>query len=255
MMKPDERREKIAAVVRETSRASVDELAKMLDISRETVRRDLTLLSEQGLLRKVHGGAVQPQTAREGSLRDREAANRPQKIAIGRCAAQLFDNGDSIFIDAGTTTTLFAAALAEIGGFTVMTNSVPVAARLTESRLSNEVYLLGGRYAAENQEVLGPVALDQINGFHADHAVLAIGAVDLTGKGMDYNADEAYIAKAMLRRARHKTVLADSSKFGRHALFQVCEARDIDRLITDAAPPPPLLQALEDAGVEVIIAE
>lgn len=226
----------------------------MLDISRETVRRDLTVLSEQGLLRKVHGGAVQPQTAREGSLRDREAANRPQKIAIGRRAAQLFDLGDSIFIDAGTTTTLFAAALAETGGFTVMTNSVPVAARLMESGTGSDVYLLGGLYAAENQQVLGPLALDQINGFHADHAVLAIGSVDLTGKCMDYNADEAFIAKAMLSRARTKTVLADSSKFGRHALFQVCEASQIDRLVTDTPPPAPLQRALELAGVELIIA-
>jgi DeoR family glycerol-3-phosphate regulon repressor len=254
MMKPDERREKIAAVVRETSRASVDELARMLDISRETVRRDLTLLSEQGLLRKVHGGAVQSQTAREGSLRDREASNRPQKIAIGRRAAQLFENGDSIFIDAGTTTTLFAAALAEIGGFTVMTNSVPVAGRLTESRLSSEVYLLGGRYSAENQEVLGPLALEQIGAFRADHAVLAIGAMELTGKCMNYNEGEAFVAKAMLRQARSRTVLLDSSKFGRHALFEVCEPSAIDRLITDLPPPPPLARALEQAGVEVIIA-
>lgn len=254
-MKPDERRERIAAVVRETSRASVDELARMLEISRETVRRDLSLLSEQGLLRKVHGGAVQSQTAREGSLRDREAANRPQKIAIGRRAAALFENGDSIFIDAGTTTTLFAATLAEMGGFTVITNSVPVAARLAESRVRSEVYLLGGRYEPENQEVVGPVALDQINGFHADHVVLAIGAVDLTGKCTDYNADEAFIARAMVSRARRKTVLADSSKFGRNALFQVCEARELDRLVTDARPAEPLLRVLESAGVEVIVAE
>ena len=106
-MKPDERRERIATIVREASRASVDELAAMLDISRETVRRDLALLSEQGVLRKVHGGAVHFQTARESPLNDRKATARIEKSAIARRAAQLFEPGDSILIDAGTTTGIF----------------------------------------------------------------------------------------------------------------------------------------------------
>jgi DeoR family transcriptional regulator, glycerol-3-phosphate regulon repressor len=181
-MKPEERRERIAAVVREASRASVDELATMLDISRETVRRDLALLSEQGVLRKVHGGAVHFQTARESPLDDRKAAARPEKMAIARRAAELFEPGDSLLIDSGTTTTYFAEALGRSGSFAVITNSVAVADELWKAPHRSDVYLLGGKYFGDGQEVLGPLAVEQIRALHADHVVLTIGAMDTDGK-------------------------------------------------------------------------
>jgi DeoR/GlpR family transcriptional regulator of sugar metabolism len=241
-MKPEERRERIAAVVREASRASVDELADMLDISRETVRRDLALLSEHF------------QTARESPLDDRKAAARLEKMAIARRAAQLFEPGDSLLIDAGTTTTYFAEALGHVGSFAVITNSVAVAAELWKAPHRSDVYLLGGRYFGDGQEVLGPLAVEQIHALHADHVVLTIGAMDADGKCMDFNAEEAFVARAMIASARQVTVLADSSKLGRHALFQVCGAGQIDRLVTDQAPPRPLADTLKAAGVEVIVA-
>ncbi len=254
-MKPEERRERIVAVVREASRASVDELADMLDISRETVRRDLALLSEQGVLRKVHGGAVHLQTARESPLDERKATARLEKMAIARRAAALFEPGDSILIDAGTTTAYFAQALGRVGSFAVITNSVAVATELWNAPNRGDVYLLGGRYSGDGQEVLGPLAVEQIRSLNADHAVLTIGAMDASGKCMDFNADEAFIARAMIASARQLTVLADSSKLGRHALFQVCDAASIDRLVTDRPPARPLADALKAAGVEVIIAD
>jgi DeoR family transcriptional regulator, glycerol-3-phosphate regulon repressor len=253
-MKPEERRERIAAVVREASRASVDELANMLDISRETVRRDLALLSEQGVLRKVHGGAVHFQSARESPLDDRKAAARFEKMAIARRAAQLFEPGDSLLIDSGTTTTYFAEALGRVGSFAVITNSVAVAAELWNAPHRSDVYLLGGKYFGDGQEVLGPLAVEQIHALHADHVVLTIGAMDTDGKCMDFNAEEAFIARAMIASGRQVTVLADGSKLGRHALFQVCGPGQIDRLVTDQAPPRPLADTLKAAGVEVIVA-
>jgi DeoR family transcriptional regulator, glycerol-3-phosphate regulon repressor len=253
-MKPDERRERIATVVREASRASVDELAEMLDISRETVRRDLALLSEQGVLRKVHGGAVHFQTARESPLHDRKAAARSEKMAIGRTAAQLFEPGDSILIDSGTTTSYFAEALGKAGNFAVITNSVVIANELWNAPNRSEVYLLGGRYFGDGQEVLGPLVVEQIHALHADHVVLTIGAMDGIGKCMDFNADEAYVARAMIASARQTTILADSSKLERHALFQVCDPAQIDRLVTDRPLSSGLADALKSAGVEVIVA-
>jgi DeoR family transcriptional regulator, glycerol-3-phosphate regulon repressor len=252
-MKPEERRERIVAVVRDANRASVDELASMLDISRETVRRDLALLSEQGALRKVHGGAVHFQTAQEGLLRDREASAREEKLAIGREAAKLFDAGDSIFIDGGTTTSLFAAELGKVGSFAVITNSVIIASQLWNAPNRSDVYLLGGRYFGDNQEVVGPLTVEQIHDLHADHVVLTIGAMDNDGNCMDFNADEAFVARAMIARARTVTILADGSKLQRNALFQVCKADKIDRLVTDKPPAPHLVDALRGAGVEVIV--
>jgi DeoR family glycerol-3-phosphate regulon repressor len=253
-MKPEERRERIAGLVREASRVTVDELAGRLAISRETVRRDLALLSEQGVLRKVHGGAVPAQTALESPLRDRRATARAEKIAIGRAAAALFEPGDSLLIDAGSTTAYFAEALGRAGSFTVVTNSVLVASELWSAPNRGEIYLTGGRYFGEGHEVLGPIVVEQIQRLHADHAVLTIGAVDAGGKFMDFNTEEAFVARAMIQSARRITVLADSSKLNRRALFQVCEAGDVDRLVTDRRPEPPLANLLESAGVEIVLA-
>jgi DeoR/GlpR family transcriptional regulator of sugar metabolism len=253
-MKPNERRERIASVVRDASRASVDELASMLKISRETVRRDLAFLSERGMLRKVHGGAVHFQTALESPLRDRRTAARSEKLAIGRRAAQLFNPGDSILIDSGTTTGYFAEELGKVGRFAVITNSAVIAGELWNAPNRSEVYLLGGRYFGEGQHVLGSLVIEQINAIHTDHVVLTIGAMDATGACMDFNADEAYVARAMIGRARQITILADGSKLGRHALFQVCDANQVDRLVTDCQPPRDLSDALAAAGVEVIVA-
>ena len=176
-------------------------------------------------------------------------------MAIANRAALLFEPGDSLLIDAGSTTAVFAEALGRAGHFTVITNSIMVAKELWNASRRSDVYLLGGRYSGENHETVGPHAIEEIQRLHADHAVLTIGAIDPTGIFMDYNADEAYVARAMMASARQTTVLADSSKLGRQALFQVCEARQVDRLVTDKAPPLPLGEALRLAGVEVLLTD
>ncbi len=253
-MKPEERRERIIAVVRDANRASVDELATMLVISRESVWRDLTLLSEKGVLRKVHGGAVHFQTARESPLDQRRTAARNEKLAIARAAAELFTPGDSLFIDAGTTTGFFAEALGHVGSFAVITNSVAIAGELWRAPHRSEVYLLGGKYLGDTQQVLGPLVVEQIGVLHADHVVLTIGAMSANGRCMDFSAEEAFVARAMIASARKVTILADSSKLERHALFQVCDVTQVHRVVTDRPPEGDLAEALKAAGVEVIVA-
>lgn len=253
-MKPQERRDRIAALVGDTSKVSVVELAELLETSRETVRRDLALLSEQGVLRKVHGGAVPAQTALESPLGDRRATARAEKIAIGKAAAALFEQGDSLLVDAGSTTAYFAEALGQAGSFTVITNSVLVANELWSAPNPSEIYLTGGRYFGEGHEVLGPLVVEQIQRLHADHAVLTVGALDAAGNFMDFNTEEAFVARAMIANARQTTVLADSSKLNRRALFRVCEADQVHRLVTDKPPDPTLASLLRSAGVEIIVA-
>lgn len=254
-MRPEDRRGRIAQLVRETSKVSVDELADLLKTSRETVRRDLALLSEQGLLRKVHGGAVMTQSALESPLGERSTLARAEKIAIGQTAAQLFRSGDSLLVDAGSTTAYFAKALKAAGNFSVITNSTAVAEEMWSSTAPSEVYLLGGRYFGDGHELLGPHVIEQIRRLHADHAVLTIGAIDNSGTFMDFNSDEAFIARAMIESAKRVTILADSSKLGQRALFEVCKADKVDRLVTDRAPDDAIKVALKASGVELVIAE
>lgn len=253
-MKPEDRRSRIAELVRQSSRVAVEELADLLGTSRETVRRDLTLLSEQGVLRKVHGGATTAQSASESPLAERRAQARGEKAVIGRAAAALFETGDSLLIDAGTTTISFAEQLAQRGPFTIITNSTLVAQEMWGSLQRSSIHLLGGSYHGDGYEILGPQVVDQIQKVHADHAVLTVGAIDPAGRFMDFNVEEAYVARAMIASARQVTVLADASKLGRHALFQVCGPESIHRLVTDRVPDPILNSVLQASGIEVIIA-
>jgi len=236
-------------------RAMVVDLAEWLDASRETVRRDLTSLAEQGLLRKIHGGAVRLQSAQEDTFGSRLELNRDAKYRIGKRAAELFGEGDSLLIDSGSTTILFAEALAEKRGITIFTNSQHVAHAASKPPGGNSVFLLGGQYHHEGGETLGSITNDQIQMLSTDHAVLTVGAVDSGGRFMDFVADAAYTARAMMSRARQVTVLVDSSKLDKTALVLVCESHQVSRLVTDALPPSAVLTSLQAAGVEVIVAD
>ncbi|RYE03137.1 MAG: DeoR/GlpR transcriptional regulator [Sphingomonadales bacterium] len=253
-MKAKQRHDRIVAMVAEQGRASVDVLAELLGASRETIRRDLTVLSDRALIRKVHGGAVPWKAPGEDPFAARMEKNRAAKLRIGRAAAGLFAAGDSLLVDTGSTTIYFAEALAEISGLTVITNARKVADAVAGGSGGSEAYLLGGRYLREAEQVVGPMAVEQIQRFSADHAVLTVGAINAAARFMDYNAEEAYVARAMIESARLTTVLVDSSKFERSALFEVAEAGRVDRIVTDAPPPAALASALAEASVEIIIA-
>jgi DeoR family glycerol-3-phosphate regulon repressor len=251
-MKPVFRRERIIDLVRERERMAVDELAELLGSSRETIRRDLTALADRGRLRKFHGGAMLPEMYREGSFPARLSESVREKRAIARTAASLFKPGDTIFIDVGTTTLLFAEALAHQNGLTIITNGPRIGRIMAQA--GSQVFVIGGEYRLDADEMVGALSAEQIARFHASHVVLTIGGLSRNG-AMDYSLDEAQVARAMIAQARHVTIIADGSKLGRDALFQVCPLDAIDRLVVDISPDVGLGQTLAEAGVEVIIAE
>jgi DeoR family glycerol-3-phosphate regulon repressor len=251
---PEDRRRRILVLMAGNEQITVNRLAAELGVSKETIRRDLRELAERRLLRKVHGGAVTTQTAHESEFSLRLTQQRLEKQRIAEAAAALFEPGDSLFMDAGTTTAIFAGELAKLDGLTIITNAVDVAARLWHGPGRNRVHLLGGEYRGDPAESIGPQTIEQIASFRADHAVLTVGAVDAEGGFLDFNMDEAKIAAAMVRQAGSVTVLADHTKLGRLALVKVCDLKEVSRLVTDAAPPKPLGNALHAAGVEVVVA-
>ncbi|WP_299724497.1 DeoR/GlpR family DNA-binding transcription regulator [Devosia sp.] len=253
-VRPEDRRERIVDLVRARRSVSVDELAESLDISRETIRRDLTELAGRRLLRKVHGGATLPELQGEGAFAVRMGERAAEKRAIARRAAELFSPGDTLFVDTGTTTLAFAEELARRHELTVITNSLGIAQIMGRAGNGHAVYLLGGAFSEDASETLGSLAVDQIGTFHAAHAVLTVGAVNETGL-QDFNLEEAQIARAMLRQARVVTVLADDSKFEQHALFPIAPLGKINRLVSNAAPGAELSASLREAGVEMIVAE
>jgi len=251
-MRVTDRRDRIVELLLEHQRLSVEELAHRLDTSQETIRRDLTALHEQNRLRKFHGGAALPDSVGEGAFRLRMVEQLEAKRAIARRAAGLFAPGDTLFIDTGSTTIAFAGELAQRTGLTVITNAVGIAQLMTRGG-GNQVFLLGGEHRHEAGENVGPMVLRQIADFRPAHAVLTVGALLPEGPA-DFDAAEAEIARAMIAQAESVTLLADSTKFTRQALFPLCDMPRVTRIVTDKAPVGALAAALDAAGVELILA-
>jgi DeoR family glycerol-3-phosphate regulon repressor len=130
----------------------------------------------------------------------------------------------------------------------------PAQCRAARALIDNGTTTLDGAFAEDGSETVGPLALEQLRHFHAEHAVITIGAIDSTHGVMDYNINYAEVARMMIEQARCLTVIADASKLGRVAMFGVCPLDVVDRLVTDAEPPLELAAALASAGVDVVVA-
>ncbi|MGV1794380.1 DeoR/GlpR family DNA-binding transcription regulator [Rhizobium sp. A37_96] len=177
--------------------------------------------------------------------------NLAAKRAIAKAAAALLKPGDSLFIDTGSTTLMFAEELPALQGLTVITNSAAIAALAAKGEESR-VFLIGGEFRRGGQECVGDMAVQHIGQFRAMHAFLTVAAVAATGY-MDHDLQEAQIARAMSRQAGKVTILADSSKMDRVGVFEIVPASASSRLIADSIPSN-LARQLTAAGVEIIIA-
>jgi DeoR family glycerol-3-phosphate regulon repressor len=250
-MKPHERQPQIEAIIRREGEVSVEMLAARFEVSSETIRRDLGSLAERGRVQKVHGGARRPWLVAEPSHGERSVASAAEKLQIGRRLAGLVAPGETLFIDTGSTTLAAAEALAAVPGLTVITNSCRLAERLAQAGSDAAIHLLGGRYGADNAQTTGSAVIEQIAFFRADRAVLTVAALDPEVGAMDASHDEAQVARAMIRHARSLTVLADATKFGRHAAFAVCGTEDIDQVVSDGRLAKAHKEALAHRGVEL----
>lgn len=252
-MTPERRRDRILEIVRSSRTASVEALARDLAVSSETIRRDLARLDRLGRLRRVHGGAATRQTAHESDYDRRLQAQAAEKRRIAQAAVARFQDGDALFVDAGSTTKFFAEALGQCGGLTVITNGLDVARAVWADGGANRVVLLGGDYYGGVGECLGERTVADIRQFRPDVAVLTTGALDRDGM-MDFDLREAAVARAMIETARKTVVLADHTKIGRRALAKVCDLDRLAEIVTDRTVPEDLAAAASDAGVHVLVA-
>jgi DeoR family glycerol-3-phosphate regulon repressor len=245
------RQSQIVEIVRQNGKASVENLANKLEASRETIRRDLTELAKSGRVQKVHGGAVIGQVFGEGEIQERMSHQVDAKTGIAKLAASLFQPGETLFVDTGSTTQYFAEELGCRSGLTIVTNSIEIAKTVLAPPTGNRAYLLGGEFHLDNHQTAGSMAVTQIRAFRAHHAVLTIGALDTLSGLMDYNIEEAQVARAMIEQSKSLTVLADHSKFNQLASFEVCPLARIDALVCDTPPPDDIFRALVGAGCKI----
>lgn len=248
-MRPGERQAQILDLVEREGEATVESLAAAFAVSAETIRRDLSQLAESGALQKVHGGARRMRLRAEGSFEERMAEQAAGKAVIGQKLCDLVSPGDTCFIDTGTTTLACAQALAQVADLTVITNSGRIAQVMARGEGRARVFLIGGSYAAGNGETVGPMAVEQIAQFRADHAVIGAAAVDASAGPMDADFDEAAVARAMCAHARQIVVVAHSDKIGRRAAHRICRLDEVDTLISDTVPGDAFRAAMTAAGV------
>ncbi len=256
-MKREKRHKAILSLLDERERLEVDELAAHFDVSAATIRRDLFIMSEEGLVRKIHGGVTKFQTAQENLFATRTSQFVEQKTAIARYATQFVEPGDTLLTNAGTTTAIFASEVVKTTRrLMAITNSAEIAHNYWNNRAGdNRVYLLGGLYNGMEVETNGTPILEQIQRFRADHAFLTVGTISSIHGFMDYRLDAADVIKAMAQQARRTTILVDSSKFEQIALVTVFDLSDADRIVTDTHPGEQMMAALDEAGTQLHIAD
>lgn len=258
-MLQEERFLRIRSLLATFSRLSVDRVVQDLSVSRETVRRDLLELEGLGELRRVHGGAVATPPEPEPPLALRLIARQKEKRAIARAAVALLRPGQTLFLDAGSTTSILAEEIATLSGMTVITNSLAIALKLAgadEGRAArNEVRLLGGAIDVKTQATHGEGTLEDIRRFRADVALLSPAGLHPKHGAMSFEHHEAAVARAMSEQAQQVVILADHSKIGQASRVTYVRSADIDIAVTDTrAREVGALAALRKACPRVIVA-
>ncbi len=252
-----QRRAAILALVEESGAVRVSDLVDHLGVSDMTVRRDIERLDSEGLLERVHGGALAlvPRVTDEPGFSAKSLLMTAEKHAIAVAAARLVEPGATIGISAGTTTYEFARAIRNVPHLTVVTNSVPVAQLLHESGGGGHVVVLTGGVRTPSDALVGPVAVSALQGLHVDRLFLGAHGIDRNAGLTTPNLVEGETNRALVRASRSVCVLADHTKFGIVGLSTFMPLREVDTLITDAGMPRRARAVLEETVEHLVLAD
>lgn len=250
----EERQQEIVRRAREAGRVDVASLSTELDVTPETVRRDLTALERAGLVRRVHGGAIAiERLGFEPAVSARETVLTAEKARIGKAAlAELPDEG-AIVIDAGTTTRQFAELLPSEVELMVVVNS-PQLAMLLARRPNVTVMMLGGRVRSRTLAVVSNWATNALTGIHVDVAFMATNGISVERGLTTPDPAEAAVKRAMMGCARRTVLLADHTKIGNDYFARFGELPDVDTFITDTGAEAELVDEIAEAGPRVVMA-
>jgi DeoR/GlpR family transcriptional regulator of sugar metabolism len=254
-VKTGPRRQQILNLLEETGSLDVGDLADRFAVSVVTIRKDLDDLDRQGLLQRTFGGAVFSHRSRfNRSFLERTSQHLREKRAIAAAALEYIKDGDTIILDAGTTTLALAQLLKQhVKSAFIITCSVPVA--LEVSSAGYDILLLGGMIRNKSLALLGRETLWMLDRYRADKAFLGSSGFTIEKGHTTPNPDDAQIKEAIMRVSLEKYVLVDSSKFGDQCLTRFAHLRDVDLTITDSHLPKAKVRALEAAGASLRIVD
>ncbi|MGH2698161.1 MAG: DeoR/GlpR family DNA-binding transcription regulator [Actinomycetota bacterium] len=247
-----ERQQRILEQARGRGRVDVADLAGSLSVTGETIRRDLTALERHGLLRRVHGGAIPlDRLGFEPGLATRDAVMTAEKERIAKAALEELPTEGSILLDAGTTTARLAEALSADRDLTVVTNSLPIAMKLS-TRPNLTMLFLGGRVRGRTLAAVDIWALRALEETFVDVAFMGTNGFSVERGLTTPDPTEAAVKRAMIGAARRAVVLADHSKFGNDNLMRFGSLRDVETLITDTGLDEELVSEIGGTGVRVV---
>jgi DeoR family fructose operon transcriptional repressor len=251
---PEKRKQQILELLTNDGSVTVSELSSRLGVSGVSIRRDLRALQAAGLLKRTHGGAMTGHVAGfEPSEAEKEDQLREEKIAIAKAAAAMVEEGETVLLDAGSTTLQIARLLKTRRDITVITNALNIAAELATGEA--EITLIGGSLRTRTLSLVGPAAEAALAALYVDRLFLATNGIDLKRGLTTPNVLEAHTKKTMMKSAREVIVVTDHTKFGLVTVTQFCDIGDIHHLITDVGAPADFVAALEKRGVRVVLAD
>ncbi|QDB79631.1 DeoR/GlpR transcriptional regulator [Georgenia sp. 311] len=248
-MLAQQRHRHITKALQSAASVSTMDLARALRVSPETIRRDLIQLEQDGLLRRVYGGAVTltRQRGSEPSFEERAVIHAEAKRTVGELAADLVADGQTVFIDVGTTAHAAARALALTFRGTVVSHSLLVATEVAKGPEA-DLLLAPGRLRRGEWSLSGTATHRFIQAMHFDVALLSCGGVDASVGATDFDFDDVEIKRTVARNSERSYILADSSKHGVVGRYAIGDWYDVNGLVTDLAPPDGLHNAIRAAG-------
>lgn len=254
-MIPNPRQNDLLQEVRARGSVSVEALAEKFGVTLQTVRRDVQRMAEAGLVARFHGGVRVPSSTTENiAYRQRQALQADGKARIAKAIAARIPAGSSLFLNLGTTTEAVARELLHHKGLRVITNNLNVATLLSDNT-DCELVMVGGTVRARDRGVVGEAAVDFIRQFKVDIGLVGISGIESDGTLRDFDYREVMVARAIIEHSRQVWLAADHSKFNRPAMAEVARLQQLDLLFTDETPPDPFPALLNDAGVELVVAD
>lgn len=249
------RRKKILHLLSESGQVLVDELSRMFNVSEVTIRNDLDQLEKKNMLIRARGGAIKLDTGvgLDQRLADKNKIHYHEKALIGKKAATLVNEGDTIIVDSGSTTAEMVRNIPDFQDLTVITNALNIA-NLLMTKPNINMIIPGGYLRKNMQSLVGPLAEKSLRNFNVDKAFLGVDGFDTKNGIYTPSVEEARLNEIMIEISREVILLADSSKFKKRSFAFICSIDEIDKVITDDKILDDDKNRLLDAGVEVIIA-
>jgi DeoR family glycerol-3-phosphate regulon repressor len=248
------RHEKIWQLVQKRGFVTIEALAQEFAVTPQTIRRDINMLSDEGLINRYHGGAGLASSTENVAYDQRKIMSLKEKQKIADMVAKQIPDKASLFINIGTTTEEIAKKLCDHKRLSVITNNLNVASIM--SRNSDfEVIVTGGVVRHRDGGIIGPLTIDFIQQFRVDYGIIGISGIDLDGTMFDFDYREVRAAKSIIANSRKVFLASDHKKFGRNAMVRLGNISEVDALFTDRQPPATLSEVLAQTNVKLYVAD